>query len=419
MPAIKVKNLSKVYRIGLNEKVEDTITGKVISLLKAPITNFKNLRKLQEFKLEKNESDFNWALKNISFEVKTGEVLGIVGPNGAGKSTLLKLLSQITKPTSGSAELNGRVASLLEVGTGFHPDLTGRENIFLNGTILGMKKHEIEGKFHDIIDFSGIGKFIDTPVKRYSSGMRVRLAFSVAAFLEPEILLIDEVLAVGDINFQNKCLEKMESISKSKRTILFVSHNLPSIKKLCTRALLIDKGKLVEEGSVDKIISEYIRLNQPKNDDAKRLKTNNSFYKDMDILVDNKKTNTIQTGANVTFRTSLAKQDLDANLIIIFKFKTIEENILFHCLSSNSHDSVFNVNSDSYIDLIIPQIPLPPGRYIIELTIKDGGKTLYKNFFEKKINVVKGDFFNTGKLNDGLENAIHGILVPHKWFQKN
>ena len=177
MPAIKVKNLSKVYRIGLNEKVEDTITGKVISLLKAPITNFKNLRKLQEFKLEKNESDFNWALKNISFEVKTGEVLGIVGPNGAGKSTLLKLLSQITKPTSGSAELNGRVASLLEVGTGFHPDLTGRENIFLNGTILGMKKHEIEGKFHDIIDFSGIGKFIDTPVKRYSSGMRVRLAF--------------------------------------------------------------------------------------------------------------------------------------------------------------------------------------------------------------------------------------------------
>ena len=304
MPAIKVKNLSKVYRIGLNEKVEDTITGKVISLLKAPITNFKNLRKLQEFKLEKNESDFNWALKNISFEVKTGEVLGIVGPNGAGKSTLLKLLSQITKPTSGSAELNGRVASLLEVGTGFHPDLTGRENIFLNGTILGMKKHEIEGKFHDIIDFSGIGKFIDTPVKRYSSGMRVRLAFSVAAFLEPEILLIDEVLAVGDINFQNKCLEKMESISKSKRTILFVSHNLPSIKKLCTRALLIDKGKLVEEGSVDKIISEYIRLNQPKNDDAKRLKTNNSFYKDMDILVDNKKTNTIQTGANVTFRTS-------------------------------------------------------------------------------------------------------------------
>ena len=230
MPAIKVKNLSKVYRIGLNEKVEDTITGKVISLLKAPITNFKNLRKLQEFKLEKNESDFNWALKNISFEVKTGEVLGIVGPNGAGKSTLLKLLSQITKPTSGSAELNGRVASLLEVGTGFHPDLTGRENIFLNGTILGMKKHEIEGKYHDIIDFSGIGKFIDTPVKRYSSGMRVRLAFSVAAFLEPEILLIDEVLAVGDINFQNKCLEKWKAYLNLKEQYSLLVIIFPQLK---------------------------------------------------------------------------------------------------------------------------------------------------------------------------------------------
>ena len=214
----------------MNEKVEDTITGKVISLLKAPITNFKNLRKLQEFKLEKNESDFNWALKNISFEVKTGEVLGIVGPNGAGKSTLLKLLSQITKPTSGSAELNGRVASLLEVGTGFHPDLTGRENIFLNGTILGMKKHEIEGKFHDIIDFSGIGKFIDTPVKRYSSGMRVRLAFSVAAFLEPEILLIDEVLAVGDINFQNKCLEKWKAYLNLKEQYSLLVIIFPQLK---------------------------------------------------------------------------------------------------------------------------------------------------------------------------------------------
>ncbi|HAH37111.1 MAG TPA: ABC transporter ATP-binding protein, partial [Algoriphagus sp.] len=222
---IKVSNLSKRYRLGLKEKYADTLVGKISQIIRSPYDNLKRLRDLNRFGLE-DDSVF-WALKDVSFEVKEGEVLGIIGKNGAGKSTLLKILSQITEPTSGNIEIHGRVASLLEVGTGFHPELSGRENIYMNGTILGMTRREIDSKLDEIIDFSGVEKFIDTPVKFYSSGMKVRLGFSVAAHLDPEILIIDEVLAVGDYEFQKKCLGKMEDVSKNQgRTVLFVSHNL-------------------------------------------------------------------------------------------------------------------------------------------------------------------------------------------------
>lgn len=222
---IKVSNLSKRYRLGLREKQSDTFIGQVSQIIHLPWRNLKRLNQLNKFN-EENESVF-WALKDISFEVKEGEVLGIIGKNGAGKSTLLKILSQITEPSSGKIEIHGRVASLLEVGTGFHPELSGRENIYMNGTILGMTRREIDAKLEEIIDFSGVEKFIDTPVKFYSSGMKVRLGFSVAAHLDPEILIIDEVLAVGDYEFQKKCLGKMEEVSIGQgRTVLFVSHNL-------------------------------------------------------------------------------------------------------------------------------------------------------------------------------------------------
>jgi len=237
--AIKVENISKRYRIGLKEELHDSLVGKVTSILKSPFSNMTQLKKLSHFENSKSQEDIIWALKDVSFEVKRGEVLGIIGANGAGKSTLLKILAQITEPTSGQIQINGRIASLLEVGTGFHPEQTGRENIYLNGTILGMTKKEIDRKLDEIIDFSGVEKFIDTAVKKYSSGMGVRLAFSVAAHLDPEILLIDEVLAVGDAGFQKKCLGKMEEIATQGRTIIYVSHNMASILSLLTIPIVL------------------------------------------------------------------------------------------------------------------------------------------------------------------------------------
>jgi len=229
-PIIQVKSISKRYRI--RERLPYySLRDEIVNTLRNPLKLVK-----------RNNREFIWALKNVSFNAREGEVLGIIGPNGAGKSTLLKILSRITPPTKGEIRLRGRVASLLEVGTGVHPELTGRENIYLSGAILGMRRSEIKKKFDEIVDFSGVEKFIDTPVKHYSSGMQVRLGFSVAAHLEADILLVDEVLAVGDTEFQKKCLGKMDFARREGRTILFVSHNLLSVEKLCKKTILIDRG---------------------------------------------------------------------------------------------------------------------------------------------------------------------------------
>lgn len=295
-PIIQVKNLSKRYRIGAKEKGHKTFREAIIDGITTPIRNVKRLKKLTKFDdspskeqrakskvsnttvsascskphasdavphavsaLRSSQSDdVIWALRDVSFEVEPGEVVGIIGRNGAGKTTLLKILSRITEPTSGDAKIYGKVSSLLEVGTGFHPELTGRENIYLNGTILGMRKQEIKRKFDDIVAFAEIHKFIDTPVKRYSSGMYVRLAFSVAAHLEPEILLIDEILAVGDVAFQKKCLGKMDSFAQQGKTVLFVSHNMAAVQQLCTRALLFKGGEVEMNGNVRKTVARYL-----------------------------------------------------------------------------------------------------------------------------------------------------------------
>jgi lipopolysaccharide transport system ATP-binding protein len=253
---IKVEGLCKNYRVGLKEETKTTLFDQIGYSLMAPIRNYKNLRNLTKFNSE--SSSIFRALDDINFQVNQGEVLGIVGHNGAGKSTLLKLLSRITSPSAGKITLHGKVASLLEVGTGFHQDLTGRENIYMNGTILGMTKKELDRKLDEIIDFSGIEKHIDTPVKFYSSGMGVRLGFAVAAHLEPEILIVDEVLAVGDIEFQNKCLNKMENVSSSGKTILFVSHNMAAIKSLCKRGIVLKKGSVVFDGEVHEAVGHYL-----------------------------------------------------------------------------------------------------------------------------------------------------------------
>ena len=250
MPAaIQTDRLSKQYQIGEMQSAYGTLRDSLAS----------GARRLVRRDHSQHVEDI-WALRDVSLEVPEGQVLGVIGKNGAGKSTLLKILTRITTPTSGTAEIHGRVGSLLEVGTGFHPELTGRENVYLNGSVLGMKRREIQSKFDEIIEFSGVERFIDTPVKRYSSGMSVRLAFSVAAHLEPEILLVDEVLAVGDAEFQRRCLGRMEDLSQSGRTVLFVSHQMQAVTQLCDRAVLLEQGEIALDGSAEYVVAEYLQL---------------------------------------------------------------------------------------------------------------------------------------------------------------
>lgn len=251
-PIVQVYNVSKQYRLGGRGAAYDTLRESLVQAIRAPFDKLRRRNGTSTF-------ETIWALKDVSFEVEPGEVVGIIGRNGAGKSTLLKVLSRITEPTAGRVELYGRVASLLEVGTGFHPELTGRENIYLNGAILGMRKSEIDRKFDQIIEFSELEKFLDTPVKRYSSGMYMRLAFAVASHMDPEILVVDEVLAVGDAQFQKKCLGKMSDVSKQGRTVLFVSHNMTAVQSLCRRALWLDEGKNVAEGTPENVVAQYLK----------------------------------------------------------------------------------------------------------------------------------------------------------------
>jgi len=341
---LKIENLSKQYRLGIVgtgtishdlNRWWYKVRGKEDPFLKIGEINDRTTR---------GTSDYVWALKDINFEVKKGEVLGIIGKNGAGKSTLLKILSKVTGPTTGSIKSKGRIASLLEVGTGFHPELTGKENIFLNGAILGMTKKEINAKLEEIISFAGVERYIDTPVKRYSSGMTVRLAFSVAAHLEPDILVVDEVLAVGDAEFQKKAIGKMQDISKGEgRTVLFVSHNMGSILQLCKKGILLENGKVKEKGDIDFVVEKYLKNNIEKSSMYHLDKEDNSkkmFFKSI-VLQNNKKENTssfkyteninisINLGINDFInKTSIYLTVLDKNLNKIFSAeKEIEENL--------------------------------------------------------------------------------------------
>lgn len=365
---IKIHNLSKFYRLGSKEKHNRTLTGYLTQIIKSPIENFIRLRNLNKFN-EENDSVF-WALKDVSFQVEEGVVLGIIGKNGAGKSTLLKILSQITEPSSGKIEIHGRVASLLEVGTGFHPELSGRENIYMNGTILGMTRKEIDTKLDEIIDFSGVEKFIDTPVKFYSSGMKVRLGFSVAAHLDPEILIIDEVLAVGDYEFQKKCLGKMEDVSKNHgRTVLFVSHDLDAVSRICKKLILLENGIMTYQGN----IKEGLLIYKPYQKFCSNLSWNGcvkDYY--LDIL-------------GVTIISSnndqIYNEDEITVSIKIFNYKKIESPVLgfniysdfgFPIARFNYND--FNLSVDlkfglNIIDFVIPKFFLAPGRYSVKFDI--------------------------------------------------
>lgn len=361
---IKVNTLSKRYRLGLKKSQSNTLFGQIGRALKTPWDNFKRLWELNDFGRE-DDSVF-WALQNVSFEVREGEVLGIIGKNGAGKSTLLKILSQITEPTSGRIEIHGRVASLLEVGTGFHPELSGRENIYMNGTILGMTRKEIDFKLDEIINFSGIEKFIDTPVKFYSSGMKVRLGFSVAAHLDPEILIIDEVLAVGDFEFQKKCLGKMEDVANQGRTVLFVSHNLEAIKNLCTRALVLNKGEIKFDGSIKLAVKNYLGFSFNKSTSTVSLsshpekKNPDLGLLSIKIFVDGFEGNEIFAGQElkVTLKYNVNENHLGSPMDVGFGLFDEEGKGLFAFNNSNFKKKIVLYNKSGTIDVIIPFFPI-------------------------------------------------------------
>ena len=417
--AIQVNGISKAYRIGLEEVKHDTLGSAIVSFFKKPLRNLKRLKGLSKFNGFEGK-DIYWANKDITFNVKMGEVLGIIGKNGAGKSTLLKVLSKITDPTEGKIIIKGKVASLLEVGTGFNPELTGRENVYLNGTILGMTKKEIDSKFKEIVEFSGIPKFIDTPVKRYSSGMKVRLAFAVAAFLEPDILIIDEVLAVGDAEFQKKCLGKMKDISGNNgRTVLFVSHDLAAVKSLCSRVVLLNKGELILDSNPEKAIDKYLTSSTQNFEDGAinilKAKGDKRFMVQK-IGLYNKKLEPIQiayTGQDIKLGLNYIVNEVGPDPIVIIKIKDNIERVLFSCLSRNSYPTIMRLNVNGGVVLCnIPKLPLLPGIYKIDIVLKYGHDITFDLENAYEMQVEKGDFFNTGKLNSDL---VNGLIIYHNW----
>ncbi len=389
--AIKVEGLGKKFSIAHQK------SGDLRSSLSEKFSNLFGAR-------ASSHEEF-WALKDISFEIKRGEAVGIIGRNGAGKSTLLKILSRITDPSTGRFEINGRVSSLLEVGTGFHAELTGRENIYLNGTILGMKRKEIKAKFDEIVAFSGVEKFLDTPVKHYSSGMKVRLAFSVAAHLEPEILIIDEVLAVGDAEFQKKCLGKMDEVSKSEgRTILFVSHNLAAVSQLCEKAILLRDGSLIKMDSADSIIHSYITYNKSTRETNSLsnldLRKGSGRFKVKAIKLLNGNVEPImiaRTGNELIFEILFDKiiYTSEGSFRIDFAIDT-DQDVRVGWFSSDVVQSKLGTEFDK-VYLSIPKFLFGEGTYYLTFFSTWNGNVedyIHQAF---SFDVEEGDFFNTGK----------------------
>jgi len=411
---LKVENVSKQYRLGLVgtgtishdlNRFFAKIRGKEDPYLKIGESNDRST---------KGTSEYVWALKDINFEVKRGEVLGIIGKNGAGKSTLLKILSKVTGPTTGSIKSNGRIASLLEVGTGFHPEMTGRENIFLNGAILGMTKKEIASKLDEIIDFSGCERYIDTPVKRYSSGMKVRLAFAVAAFLEPDILIVDEVLAVGDVEFQKKAIGKMQDISsQAGRTVLFVSHDMGAIKSLCTRLMLLQNGHIFFKGEVSEGIDSYMisrkkRLQISKHEDSKLKLTYLNFYKNDKVINVFKVFESIKIKGGFKYFNNLPN-DIKIELFVVDNYgqRITAISSWLSCISFSPKSK--NIN----FEIGLPNgFSIKSGNYYLDILIYD----FKKSYFEE---VVSFELLNDPKLGykEDIVPRHHGkVYVPNNWI---
>lgn len=419
---IRVEKLSKLYRLGIisTKTITQDLNRFWSRILKRENPDHK-IGELNDRALNSN-GQYVWALKDINFDVKQGEVLGIIGKNGAGKSTLLKILSRVTTPSTGSIKIKGRVASLLEVGTGFHQELTGRENIYLNGSILGMTKNEIKSKFEEIVEFSGIGRYIDTPVKRYSSGMFVRLAFAVAAHLDPEILIVDEVLAVGDVEFQKKCIGKMHDVSvKEGRTVLFVSHNMAAVKNLCTTGLILEYGRVTHQGDVDSTVSRYLASNNYSGEillkDRSDRSGNGKFKFNNIRLKDDKNESLLQVISGEPLVIELdyeSEEKITGNLIIAVSLMDGYGNTTATFITDEMGVKFNNIAEKGTIYLKIPKLLLRSDNYSIRLFASLNG-TRAENILDDidnafTMNVLPGDFWKSGQPN---RVGNYGLMDGH------
>ncbi len=424
--AIRVENLGKRYQLGVSKS--GSFRESMSSLFRRsspprrsenhPVSGHAESQPDASIQYLANQQDF-WALQDINFEIKRGEAVGIIGRNGAGKSTLLKILSRITEPTKGRFEIFGRVSSLLEVGTGFHPELTGRENVYLNGTILGMKRREVKAKFDEIVAFSGVEKFIDTPVKHYSSGMQVRLAFAVAAHLEPEILIIDEVLAVGDAEFQKKCLGKMEDVTGEGRTVLFVSHNMGAVQALCNRGVLLKSGRIDTQGVTTEVLEKYLAGNEEKNSNIE-MSTNRSGNQKIifsEFLMENLQGDKIITalsGQDVVFVFKIRVNQPCSTINIGFSIHNhLGDNL--SVLYSGYQSTYFSFNEKGYqnVKCVVKSISLSAGKYAIQGRIEENG--VEADWPKERLGYIEiemGDYYGTGSI--GFSGSVP-LLVKGEW----
>jgi lipopolysaccharide transport system ATP-binding protein len=416
--AIRVENLSKQYRIGQAERYK-TLRDSIMDTVYAPFRGLAALAQTKQEHKDNRDADRTiWALRDVSFTIDTGETLGIIGRNGAGKSTLLKVISRITEPTRGAIDLYGRVGSLLEVGTGFHPELTGRENIFLNGAILGMRKAETERKFDEIVAFSEIEKFIDTPVKYYSTGMYMRLAFSVAAHLEPEILLVDEVLAVGDDAFQKKCLGKMDDISKQGRTVLFVSHNLGAIEHLCSRVLLLQKGELVDDGAPVEVIKSYLTSLSSPDQAARQVfpasANKKAWITCMEFINQaNPASTDIGMAAPITIGVGIKCRASIGRPILLIQIVSLTGQVVFSAYTYESAGVVPTLSDEGLIYCHIPSHPLTPGKYFVNAVLGEVGQRVDEQVAALSFDVLPSDVYKTGKPPNPETSGV--CWTPHTW----
>lgn len=417
--AIRVQGLGKRYRIGTAARRHDSLRDVLVHALKSPLRNLRDLRRLSHFD-EGEAEDVFWALRDVSFEVKHGEVLGVIGRNGAGKSTLLKVLSRITEPTTGRVELHGRVGALLEVGTGFHADLTGRQNVYLNGSILGMDRAYIDRKFDEIVDFAGVERYIDTPVKRYSSGMYLRLAFAVAAFLEPEILVVDEVLAVGDAQFQKKCLGKMEDVARDGRTVLFVSHNMAAVENLCQRGVVLNQGRVKFVGTRTEAVREYLRAAGTVAATPLRERVDRSGSGEVRIVgIEVRDTrgnplDVVSAGSAVDVYLHYEARDgfVPPNVIASLQVRTQFDVPVFLQHNRLTGDAFGRPPRAGAFVCRVPRLPLPPAAYRLDCSLIADGAFVDGISDAGTLTVVEGDFFGSGE----VPPETHGCcLVDASW----